>query len=72
MDTEFVILYEIVEPVSNNRFFTSIRDEALEYLESNYMVFEHHKTITQASPYIQSGAYVTLQWHLNPNFTPNY
>jgi hypothetical protein len=72
METQTFIIYEITEPVSNNTFVTDSYDVAVDHFNDGCMVFEKHKTMTQASPFIQSGSYVTMQWHLNPNFKPNY
>jgi hypothetical protein len=70
MDTEFVIEYEVIEPVSNTHFFTKTRDEAIEFFESGYMVYEHHNTVTQFDECKQSRTHMSLRWHLNPTFNP--
>jgi hypothetical protein len=72
MESQTFVVYEITEPITNRTFVTDSYDVAVDCFNDGSMVFEKHKTITQASPYIQSGSYTTLQWHNNPNFTPNY
>jgi len=66
MDTHTVITYEVIEPVSNERFFTKSRFEALDHYEQGSMVYERHETITQPSMHTQTQVRVVLHWHGDP------
>jgi hypothetical protein len=66
METQTVIEYEIIVPETNKRFFTRSREEALDYFERTYIVYEKHTTITNPSLYTQSQMIVIRAWHNNP------
>ena len=66
MDTHTVITYEVIEPVSNKRFFTKTRFEAFDHYEQGWMVYERHETITKPSMHTQTQVRVVLRWHGNP------
>ena len=72
METQTMVLYEIVAPVSNKGLVTDSRMEALDYYDRDYMVFEKHRTITQPSVNTQTRTIVTLRWNNNPDFNPHF
>jgi hypothetical protein len=66
VETQIIVTYEVIEPVSNNRFFTKDYYEAVEHYENGYIVYEVHKTTTQPSMYTQTQVRIVLRWHGNP------
>jgi len=66
METHTAITYEVIEPVSNKRFFTKSHDEALNYYEKDWMVYENHTTISQPSLLTQTQLRVIVRWHDKP------
>ena len=66
MDTHTVITYEVIESISNERFFTKSRFEALDHYENGSMVYERHETITNPSIHTQTQLRVVLRWYGNP------
>ena len=66
METNTVITYEVIDPVSNKWFETGSRYEALDWYEKGCMVYERHTTTTQPSVHIQSQHRVVLRWHGSP------
>jgi hypothetical protein len=66
METNTVITYEVVEQMSNRRFFTRNYYEAEDHYERGCMVYETHKTISQPTMHTQTRVYVTLRWTHNP------
>ena len=66
METHTVVSYEVIDPVSNKRFFTKSHDEALDYYEKGWMVYENHTTISQPSLLTQTQLRVIVRWHGNP------
>jgi hypothetical protein len=69
MDTHTVVTYEVIEPVSNKRFFTKSHNEAYDYYEKGWMVYETHATITQPTLLTQTRVYVTVRWNFNPKIS---
>ena len=47
METQTIIEYEVVEPVSDESFITRSRDRASEHYGKGWTVFKTHTTITQ-------------------------
>jgi hypothetical protein len=72
METQVIILYEITVLETDKCYVTLDRDEALDRYREGCMVFETHKTVTQPSTFTQTRIYVTLQWHNNPDFNPDF
>lgn len=65
MDTQNYIEYELVNPATGNVIMTDSRDEAVAYFEKDWMVYEHHVTISQHSAFTQSQLTVTMMWNGN-------
>ena len=72
METQLIITYEIIEPVSNKSIVTESRYEALDFYEQNYIVYEHHRTISQPSRFTQTLNRVSMLWNDNPEFKEMY
>ena len=72
METQTIILYEIVALATDKSYVTDSRVEALDYYDSDYMVFEKHRTLTQPSVNTQTCTTVTLRWNNNPDFNPHF
>ena len=72
METQTSVLYEVTVPETNRVFFTTNREEALDYYRDNHMVFEIHKTISQPMLHTQTITLVILQWNNNPEFEDAY
>jgi len=68
METQTIIEYEVVEPVSDEYFITRSRDRASEHYEKGWTVFEVHKTTTQSSVNAQTQVRVVWRWNNNPEF----
>ena len=63
METQTIIEYEVIEPVSNKRFFTRNYYEAEDHYEKGCIVYEKHKTITQPTLLTQTQVQVTVRWN---------
>ena len=63
METQTVIEYEVIEPVSNERFFTQNYEEASNHYENGWMVYETHRTKSQPTLLTQTRVYVTVRWN---------
>ena len=72
METQTIVLYEILAPVSNESFITDSRYEALGHYDDGSTVFERHRTLTQPSVNTQTSTLVTLRWNNNPDFDPHF
>ena len=72
METQLIITYEIIEPVSNKSIVTESRYEALDFYEKNYIVYEKHDTLSQPSVFTQTLCRVTMAWNDNPEFKETY
>ena len=68
MESQLVITYEVIEPVSNKSFVTKNRYEALDYYEKNYIVYETHTTIARLSEFNQARLHAARLWNDNPEF----
>jgi hypothetical protein len=67
MDTQTIILYEIIDPVTNKSMVTKSYDDAHDYFDKGCMVYEKHITHCNSTPCTQSIMTVIMAWHLNPN-----
>jgi hypothetical protein len=65
METQTIITYEVIEPVSNKSLITESRYEALDWYEKGSIVYEVHKTTTQPSLHTQTQVRVVLRWYGN-------
>ena len=72
MESQLVITYEVIEPVSNKRIVTRNRYEALDYFAEGCIVYEHHDTISKPSMFTQTRNRVTMAWNDNPEFKEMY
>jgi len=72
METHTIVEYEVIEPVSNGRFFTRSLDEALDHYEKDYLVYEKHKTISRTSRFSQTQVVVVVRWNNNPEIKEMY
>ena len=72
METQYTELYEVTVLDTDESFITGDRNTALYHYRKGDMVFETHKTISQTTPFTQTRVYVTLQWHNNPDFNPEF
>ena len=68
MESQTTIEYEIIEPITNKRFFTFSREEALDYYAKESIVYERHTTTGNPSQYVQTRQIVTITWNNNPEF----
>jgi len=68
METQTTVEYEVIEPVSNIRFFTNSRHVALDRYVDEWIVYEKHKTIGNPSRFVQAEQTVTVTWNGNPEF----
>ena len=69
MKMQTIVKYEVIEPMSNRRFFTYNREVALDrYYEKGAIVYEKHKTIGNPSRFVQTEQIVTMAWNDNPEF----
>jgi len=66
MESQLVVTYEVIEPVTNKSYVTESRFEALDFYMKNYIVYEVHKTTTQPSMHTQTQVRIVLRWHGNP------
>ena len=73
MDSHFSIAYEIIDPVTRERFITEDRYIAEHhYNEKSCTVYERHWTITRLSPFTQTQSLTVLLWNDNPEFEETY
>ena len=64
MDSHFSIAYEIIDPVTRERFITEDRYIAEHHYEEKHsIVYEKHRTITRLSPFSDALQQITLCWH---------
>ena len=68
MESQTTIVYEIIDPVTNEKSYTYSREKALERYENTCMVHERHETICNPSLFTQSYMIVVRAWHNNPEF----
>ena len=68
METQFYVEYEIIDSVTNTKFVTRERYEALSCYKADDMVYERHVTVCNSSPFNQTYMVNVMAWHLNPNF----
>jgi acyl-ACP thioesterase len=68
METQTTVEYEVIIPETNKRFFTRSRDEALDYYEREWIVYERHITMGNPSQFVQAQQIVTIAWNNNPEF----
>lgn len=68
METQSHVKYELVDPVSAKHFMTDSRDEAALAFEKEWLVYEHHITISIPSPFVSAQEMITLTWNNNPFF----
>jgi len=68
METQTTVLYEVVDSVTNEKFVTRERREALACYKAGDMVFEKHRSITNPSEDTQTVVYVSVRWTNNPEF----
>ena len=68
MKTRTIIIYELVEPVANENFFTYNRYEALGRYAREWIVYEKHITMSKPSRFVQTEQVVTIAWNNNPEF----
>ena len=69
MEPVVYIEYEIVDPVSNNRFFAESREEALAYSERECLVYERHITRRRYTLFDEAELVLKTNWNNNPEFT---
>ena len=72
MEMQTVVEYEVIETVSNRRFFTESRFEALDHYENGSLVYERHKTRGNPSRFVQAEQIITMMWNNNPEFEEEY
>lgn len=68
MDAIHYIDYELIEPVSNQRFITESYEEARGYYEQEWIVIERQNTICQPSLFTESKLVVKMLWNNDPDF----
>ena len=68
METQTTVEYELIEPMSNKRYFTYNRFEALDRFAEDWMVYERHITLGNPSQFVQTEQRVTIMWNYNPEF----
>jgi hypothetical protein len=69
MDPRVYIEYEVIDPVSNKRFFTESREEARAHFERECLVYEQHITSCRYSLYEEVKLVLKTNWNNNPRFT---
>jgi len=69
MEPRVYIEYEIIDPVSNKRFVTESREEALAYFANECLVYEQHITLWRSSLYEEVKLILKMNWNNNPKFT---
>ena len=65
METQTTVLYEVIDSVTNEKFITLERYEALACYKAGDIVFERHRSITNPSEDTQTQVLVTLRWTEN-------
>ena len=60
--------YEVVDQVSNKRFFTESREEALGYFEKEWFVVERHITRRRYTLFDEVELALKTNWNNNPDF----
>ena len=64
MKTHFDITYEVIDPITHERFVTEDRYIAEHhYSEKSCTVYERHTTITQFTRFSEEQSYAILLWH---------
>ena len=63
MKMQTIVKYEVIEPVSNVRFFTHNPDVALDRYAEEWIVYEKHKTIGNPAWFVQTEQTVTITWN---------
>ena len=64
MNSHFSIVYEVIDPVTQERFITEDRYIAEHhYNEKSCTVYEKHRTDTRLSPFTDAMQQITLCWH---------
>lgn len=66
METQTMILYEIIDSETNDGFVTEDSDTAIDYFHDGWKVYERHVTLCNPEEYLQSHIILTMAWHLNP------
>jgi hypothetical protein len=68
MESQTIVEYELIEPVSNTEKITFDRYEALEHYDAEWLVYERHITRGNPSRFVQAEQIVTISWNNNPEF----
>jgi len=68
MDPRVYIEYEVIDPVSNKRFVTESREEALAHFENERLVYERHITLCRCTSHEEAKLTLTTLWNNNPKF----
>ena len=63
MKSEIDIIYEVIDPVTQENFVTADRYVAEHHYEKGYTVNETHRTMTRLSPFSQTRLYVVSCWN---------
>ena len=63
METYIEVTYEVIDPITHERFFTESRYEATDRYEKGYIVHETHTTITVLSPFAQAQQHIISCWN---------
>ena len=64
MNSHYDITYEVIDPVTRERFITGDRYIAEHhYNEKSCTVYERHTTIARMSPFTESRHIAILYWH---------
>ena len=72
METQTTVLYEIIDPHTEERIVTYSRVQALEHYHNQCIVFERHITKTRPSLCTDTQVIVSWRWDNNPDFNPNF
>ena len=62
MDTYTEVTYEVIDPVTRERFLTGDRFIAETHYEKSCIVNETHTTVTKLSQFAQTRLYVIVGW----------
>jgi hypothetical protein len=68
MESQTIVEYETIEPVTNESFFTYERYEALSRYAGEWIVYERHITKGKPSQFVQTEQIITIAWNNNPEF----
>lgn len=68
MDSQTTIEYEIVNPATDQGTMTDSHDEALAYFEKDWIIYEHHITVTRLK-YTSTRVDVATIWNDNPELS---